>query len=588
MTGRVPDDTLQRIRERVSIVEVISQYVSLKKAGRSHLGLCPFHSEKTPSFTVNEERGLFHCFGCGAGGTVFTFLMRVEKLEFPEAVEQLAKRAGVELPKREPTHASTRREKLWEINAHAARFYQEQLAGAGGGEARAYLARRGLQPETIQRYGLGFAPATGTALTTRIGQQRPARDLAIELGLLGRRPDGSCYDRFRGRVMFPIRDRRGNTIGFGGRTLGADQPKYLNSPESAVFRKGEGLYGLSEARDAIRGAGRVVVVEGYMDVLQLVQHGIAYTVAVLGTALTERQLTSLRPFGGDELRVFFFFDGDQAGRKAAKRACVEAFKACVDSGLWGRAAFLPDGSDPDSYVQQHGAEATLALLEASAALEDVYFDCVAPGPGASLQERARAAEEVRQAVASAKSDVQRQLLAQRAEIRLGLKEELLRGADTGRPRVVASAPTKSPLEQRPKAELLLIEAMAGSRAVTSWVMDHGTLALFRDAELGEVGAMLADAWEQGGDVARVVEQLPDALAARLTAALVGAGPAVEGDPMQITTDCDARIRLHAQRAAQRASIEELRRAEHTGDDERLRAKLASTNELLRREGPASS
>jgi DNA primase len=582
MIGRVPDDTLQRIRERVSIVEVVSQYVSLKKAGRSHLGLCPFHGEKTPSFTVNDERGLFHCFGCGTGGTVFTFLMRMEKLEFPEAVEQLAKRAGVELPQREPTQVSTRREKLWDLNARAVRFFQEQLASAGGADARDYLQRRGLKKEIIEQYALGFSPP-GATLTAKVSQQSALRDLAVEVGLVGRRDDGSFYDRFRGRVMFPIRDRRGNTIGFGGRTLGADQPKYLNSPESAIFHKGEGLYGLSEARDAIRTSGRVVVVEGYMDVLQLVQHDIAYTVAVLGTALTERQLLSLRPFGGDELRVFFFFDGDQAGRKAAKRACVEAFKACVDAGFWGRAAFLPEGADPDSYVQAHGTAATLALLDNAAVLEDVYFDCVAPGAGASLQERARAIEEVRQAVSSAKSDVQRALLAQRAELRLGLKEELLRGNATARPAPPAPA-IRSATGKRPTAELMLIESMAASREVSHWVAEHGTLSLCADGELVDVGVSLIDAWEQQGDVGHLIDQLPAALADRLTAALVGSGPAGEGDPMQIAIDCDARIRLQAQRNAQRASIEALREAEQTGDDGQFRDSLTTAKEMLRREG----
>lgn len=584
MIGRVPDDTLQRIRERVSIVEVVSQYVSLKKAGRSHLGLCPFHSEKTPSFTVNDERGLFHCFGCGTGGTVFTFLMRLEKLEFPEAVEQLAKRAGVELPQREPTQVTTRREKLWELNARTAKFFQEQLGSQAGSEARSYLERRGLRPEIIKQYGLGFSPASGSALTAKVSQQSGLRELAAELGLILRRDDGSFYDRFRGRVMFPIRDRRGNTIGFGGRTLGADQPKYLNSSESPVFHKGEGLYGLSEARDAIRTSGRVVVVEGYMDVLQLVQHGIPYAVAVLGTALTERQLLTLRPFGGDELRVFFFFDGDQAGRKAAKRACVEAFKACVDAGFWGRAAFLPEGADPDSFVQAHGTNETLALLENAAALEDVYFDCVAPPAGASLQERARAIEEVRQAIASAKSDVQRQLLAQRAEIRLGLKEEILRAGSAPRAVMATAPPKPAPMGKRPTAELMLVEAMAASRDVCRWVDERGTLALFRDGELIEVAMRFVEAWEQQGEIAHVVDQLPAELAARVTAALVGTGPAGDGDPMQIATDCDARIRLQAQRDAQRASIEALRKAEHAGDDGELRETLATTKELLRREG----
>jgi DNA primase len=580
MAGRIPDETLQTIRDRTSIVEIVSNYVSLKRAGRNHLGLCPFHGEKTPSFTVSEERGLFHCFGCGAGGTVFTFLMRVERIEFPEAVEQLAKRAGVALPQLERGSGAARREQLYQVNERAARFFQQQLQGAAGSEARAYLEGRGLGAEIIARYGLGFAPASGSALAGALGPQRGLRELALEVGLLGRRADGSAYDRFRGRVMFPIRDRRGQLIGFGGRTLGTEQPKYLNSAESPVFRKGEGLYGLGEARDAIRTANRVVVVEGYMDVLQLVQHGIPYAVAVLGTALTERQLLSLRPFGGDELLVYFFFDGDQAGRKAAKRACAEAFKACTDAGLWGRAGFLPEGSDPDSYVRQHGADATLALLDKAAPLEDVYFDCVAPGPGASLQERARVAEEVRQMLASAKSDVQRRLLAERAETRLGLKEDLLRSARPVTPQRPGGAPP-SPATARPAAELLLVETMAANREVAHWVAERGTLALFQDAELAGVGERLATAWSACQGVQEVVESLPAQLSSRMTAAIVGGGPIGGSDHMQIAADCEARIRERAQRAARRAAIEEVRRA---GDGDRLHEKLAHLNRLRRGAG----
>ena len=324
-----------------------------------------------------------------------------------------------------------------------------------------------------------------------------------------------------------------------------------------------------------------------MDVLQLVQHGIPYAVAVLGTALTERQLLSLRPFGGDELRVFFFFDGDQAGRKAPSGACVEAFKACVDAGFWGRAAFLPEGADPDSYVQEHGTNETLALLEHAPALEDVYFDCVAPAAGASLQDRARAIEEVRQAIASAKSDVQRQLLAQRAEIRLGLKEEILRAAPAVRPAMTAPPRRLRRLGKRPTAELMLVEAMAASREVSRWVDERGTLSLCRDGELVEVGTPFRGGLGAAGrdrpcgrSTAGGVGRPRDGCAGRAPA------PAGEGDPMQIATDCDARIRLQAQRDAQRAGIEALRKAEHAGDDGEWRDSLTTAKALLRREGGA--
>ena len=247
------------------------------------------------------------------------------------------------------------------------------------------------------------------------------------------------YDRFRGRVMFPIRDRRARTIAFGGRTLGSDQPKYLNSPETPLFRKGEGLYGVAEAREAIRAADRAVLVEGYMDAVLLVQEGIPYTVATLGTALTPAQLRLLQPLGGDQLAVFFFFDGDRAGRQAALRA----FGVCAEAGVWGRAAFLPDGFDPDSYTRQHGAAATLALLDAAPSLVDFYFDALLP-PGATLPQRTRVADDVKRILARVGNDVQFELLARQAAARLGLSEEVFRrarsGCTGGRRRAAAGPP----------------------------------------------------------------------------------------------------------------------------------------------------
>ena len=333
MARRIPDETLQAIRDRISIVEVISAYVSLKRAGRNYVGLCPFHGEKTPSFTVSDERGLYHCFGCGESGTVFTFVMKIERLEFLDAVAQLAKRAGVALPRARrrrpggaPPRAALRRERAWPSASFARRWPARRAA-----TARRYLAGRGLSRETITRYGLGLAPAGGTVLASHLATQRVPVELALQAGLLGRSDGGRVYDRFRGRVMFPIRDRRGRTIAFGGRTLGDEQPKYLNSPETPLFRKGEGVYGVAEARDAIRSADRVVLVEGYMDALVLVQEGIPYTVATLGTALTAAQLRLLRPLGGEQLAMYVFFDGDRAGRQAALRA----FAVCAEAGRVG-------------------------------------------------------------------------------------------------------------------------------------------------------------------------------------------------------------------------------------------------------------
>jgi DNA primase len=582
MARRIPDETLQAIRDRINIVEVVSAYVSLKRAGRNYTGLCPFHSEKTPSFTVSEERGLYHCFGCGESGTVFTFLMKMERIEFLDAVTQLAKRAGVALPARgDDDPAARRREQLYAVNARAERFFQQTLGSAAGAAARRYLAERGLRAETITRYGLGFAPAAGTALASWLGREQIPADLAVQAGVLARHESGRIYDRFRGRVMFPIRDRRARTIAFGGRTLGSEQPKYLNSPETPLFRKGEGLYGVAEARDAIRAADRAVLVEGYMDALLLVQEGVPYAVATLGTALTAAQLQMLKRFGGDTLTVFFFFDGDRAGRQAA----VRAFGVCAEAGVWGRAAFLPEGFDPDSYTRQHGAAATLALLEAAPSLLDSYFDALIP-PGATLPMRTRLAETVKPILARVDSDVQFQLLARHAAQRLGLSEAVFaRGraaqpaAAAPRPRAADAAPSW-PVEER-----MLTELIAADRQVAAWPPARDAVARFQAADLREAAASLLAAWDGGHEVADVIERFPAALARTLAAAVVGSAVAPD-ERMQVADDCVRRIEARSARAQRQVIASELRRAESRGD-EAWRAKAADlTTELRRKEGGA--
>jgi len=329
MAGKIPDETLQAIRERVSIVEVVSGYVTLKKAGRNHVGLCPFHGEKTASFNVNDERGLFHCFGCGAGGTVFTFVMRADHVDFVEAVEGLARRAGVTLPRRADSGDGEQRQELVRLNEFAQRCFREMLRSPAGSVARQYLDKRGVTAATIETYGLGFCPANGSGLSRALAAKPVAVQKAVEIGLLGRRGNGTTYDRFWGRVTFPIGDGSGRIVGFGGRTVGTEHPKYLNSPESVLFHKAHVLYGLYEGRQAIREAERIVIVEGYLDALALVEAGIGCAVASLGTALGPAQLRAARRFAQE---VIIFFDGDHAGQEAA----VRAFGVCAETGVGSR------------------------------------------------------------------------------------------------------------------------------------------------------------------------------------------------------------------------------------------------------------
>lgn len=574
MAGKVPDEILQAIRERVSIVEVVSGYVTLKKAGRNYLGLCPFHAEKTPSFTVSDERGLFHCFGCGAGGTVFTFVMRADHLTFPEAVELLARKAGIAVPQRTDSgpHNAARQEFL-NVNELAQRYFRQALPSPAGAPARQYLEQRGLSPAIIERYGLGFAPPGGSGLArnaTAVQRQR-----AAELGLMGTRSDGSWYERFRGRITFPIRDGSGRIVGFGGRTLGSNHPKYLNSPESPLFHKGQVLYGLFEARQAIAEAQRIVLVEGYLDALALVQADIGYAVASLGTALTKDQLQRARRFAPE---VVAFFDGDRAGQEAAARA----FSVCVDAGVWGLGAFLPEGVDPDDYVRQRGAEATLALLQQAIPLADFFVRRLDPGPQASLPAKARAAERIGEVICRIQDAFQFNLLAKQTAERLGVDESLFRDMRSARqPGAAGRTPAEAPRTDsfRPE-ELTLLEALALDQKVAALMKDHDILRIFSSGELAEAGRALMTAWEHGHSSRGAVDQLPEPLAERVTAALLGHGPLASADRLQVARDCIARIERRSERQRARAMLVSLRQAEAGGDDQRYREALARRNALL--------
>jgi DNA primase len=348
----IPNDFIETLLGRVDIVDVIDRVVPLKKAGANYQACCPFHSEKTASFTVSPTKQFYHCFGCGAHGTAIGFLMEHMGKSFPEAVEALARDAGLDVPRTDKPGEREHREAtqdLCEMLLAAARFYRTQLKDAP--RAIDYLKRRGLTGAVAAHFGIGYAAPDWQSLATPF----PAYDAPslADAGLVVAGDNGKRYDRFRDRIMFPIHDTRGRVIGFGGRILDSGEPKYLNSPETAVFSKGKELYGLYLARNAIRDAGRVVVVEGYMDVVALAQHGIGYAIATLGTSTTAVHAQKL--FRLSDV-VVFCFDGDAAGRKAAWRALENTLPVLSD-GKEGRFLFLPDGEDPDDFVRRRGKDA---------------------------------------------------------------------------------------------------------------------------------------------------------------------------------------------------------------------------------------
>ncbi|MFN3544101.1 MAG: DNA primase [Thiobacillus sp.] len=350
----IPRDFIDTLLARVDIVDVIDRRVPLKKAGQNYQACCPFHSEKTPSFTVSPTKQFYHCFGCGAHGTALGFLMEYEHMSFPDAVAALAQEVGLPMPEasREPERPKPP-PVLWDALEQAARFYKQQLKQSP--RAIDYLKGRGLTGAIAARYGIGYAP-DGSPLK-QVFRDYDA-DALVACGLVVEN-EGRRYDRFRDRIMFPIRNGKGQIVGFGGRVLGAGEPKYLNSPETPLFHKGSEIYGLFEARAAIKAAGRAIVVEGYMDVVALAQHGVEFAVATLGTATTPIHARTLLRHTD---RLIYAFDGDAAGRKAAWRALENTLEALQD-GKEVSFLFLPEGEDPDSYIRSHGRDAFLQLLE---------------------------------------------------------------------------------------------------------------------------------------------------------------------------------------------------------------------------------
>lgn len=374
MAGRIPQPFIDDLLGRIDLVDVIESRVTLKKAGREYKACCPFHNEKTPSFTVSPTKQFYHCFGCGAHGTAITFLMEYEHLSFVEAIEELASRAGMTIPRearaQEGTASGDNSRELYAILERADRFFREQLRHhPQAAMAVDYLKGRGLTGEVAAAYGIGFAPPGWRNLADAFRDVHPKK--LVDAGLLIEREDGSSrYDRFRERVMFPIRDRRGRVIGFGGRVIGDGSPKYLNSPETPVFHKGRELYGLYETREALRSPPRLLVVEGYMDVVSLAQFGIRYAVATLGTSVTPEHLSAMFRATSE---VVFCFDGDRAGRDAAWRG-LEHVLPLVGDGREVRFMFLPEGEDPDTLIRAIGAEGFEQRVARAQPLADFLVD----------------------------------------------------------------------------------------------------------------------------------------------------------------------------------------------------------------------
>ncbi len=454
MAGLIPQSFIDNMLDRLDIVEVVDSRVKLRKTGKNYSACCPFHDEKTPSFTVSPEKQFFYCFGCGASGNALGFIMDYERLSYPEAIEQLARSVGLDVPREVQTEAQVKREEekksIYSLLEKADDFYQTQLRQHPSKHmAVNYLKGRGLDGKTAKDYGVGFAPPGWDNLLKSLATNDEEKHLLIEGGMLVHHAEEKkLYDRFRHRIMFPIRDTRGRVIGFGGRVLGDDKPKYLNSPETSIFHKGQELYGLFEARLAYRELPRLLVVEGYMDVVSLAQFGIRYSVATLGTACSEDHL--IRAFKYTH-EIVFCFDGDKAGRGAAHRA-LEASLTTMADGRTVKFLFLPEGEDPDTLVRQIGPEKFERMIDLAVPLEDFLFDAVAEGLNIRTMEgRATFSKRAAPLLEKLPKSVFRELMFENLATRTGLSRSILQDL-VSEPISFVEPPIQSPKTSKPKKE----------------------------------------------------------------------------------------------------------------------------------------
>jgi DNA primase len=584
----ITEEKIAEIRHRASIVEVISDHVTLKKSGRNHMGLCPFHAEKTPSFTVSEEKGIYHCFGCQSGGSVFHFLMNYDHLTFPEAVERVARRYGIALEHQgggRVGRENGEREKLYRVNERAALNYQKLLfAHSEGLKALEYLKRRGVDEATARKFMLGYAPQTGSNLFKLFAQENISNGDACRLGLIGQRGPQKFYEKFFARVIFPIVSPAGKVVAFGGRVLDQSLPKYLNSSETPLFHKGSTLYGLYQAKDGIRKADRVVVVEGYLDVIALVQHDLTYAVATLGTALTADHVRVLSRYTKN---IIALFDGDDAGRKAASRS----FEIFLEAGLFGRAAFLPKGEDPDTFVRSQGKAALEAVLDQAVPLADYYFSWLEQRYGKSLEGKSQIAGEVSRILAKVTNAFEADLLARRAVDILGIREEVLRGAKAapaGRltpGRAPSTAPGTVAQNREDIAERSLVSLMLRLPAALEGVVRKPEIREWFGPKWGRVVDDVTAQWQQRKtvDVSQLLESLPPELASDIAALSLEREDLTDAECARMAEDCLSHLRRRHLKGLERDLRLAIRAAEEQKDEKAKRERMLEWQDLVRKE-----
>ena len=586
--GFLSEEKISEIRDRASILEVVSDYVSLKKTGRNYKGLCPFHSEKTPSFMVNEEKQIFHCFGCGEGGDVFAFLMKTGHFSFPEAAEELAKRYGIKLLRREPSPLQkkemAKREVLFRINQLASEYFHDLLTQKREGEVgRKYLTQRSVSEQIIKEHRLGYSPERWDGLVQHLIEKKVPLELAWELGLILPKKKEGWYDAFRKRVIFPIFDLHQRVGGFGGRLIGEGEPKYINSSESSLYHKGEVLYGLQAARRYASERDGMIIVEGYFDLLTLHQYGLKHSVATLGTALTPQHIRTLRRYTKNVITVF---DPDPAGIHATLRT----LPLLLEEEVTGKTVLLPKGEDPDTFLKKGNLEGFEKRLAEAIPLIDFFFEwLMKTHDPKSIDGKVSIAKEgmamIRKIPEKIRKDFYVRALAERLDLKESVLYEMIRSTPAERTRPAEGLKKRPPEESLPKSEEIVVRLMVHHPELIPTISGEGILDEFESPLLKRLGQGLEGIFQKRGklNLTEALGEVDEGLKERLCEYAFQESGA-EGDQRErILKDCIEKIRRRKSKKDESDLLRRIKEAERQKGGGGLEALLMERQEMAKKE-----
>jgi DNA primase len=587
-TGFLSEEKVSEIRDRSSILEVVSDYVTLKKAGKNHRGLCPFHSEKTPSFMVNEEKQIFHCFGCGEGGDVFTFLMKVGHYSFPQAVEELAKRYGVRLPSRELSQAQKKemgkREALFQINQIASEYFHNLLTKGREGEGgRRYLSQRGISQEIILEHRLGTSTDRWDGLVRHLQEKKVSLELAWEVGLIFPKKREGWYDAFRGRILFPIFDVHQRVIAFGGRVIKEGEPKYLNSPESSIYHKGEALYGLQVAKRHVVEKDCVIIVEGYFDLLTLHQYGLKHSVATSGTALTTHHIRTLKRYTRNLITLF---DADQAGVQATLRS----LPLLLEEEMIGKMVALPKGEDPDGFLRKGNQEDFGKRVDNAIPLVDFFFERLMKAHDLkSIDGKVKVAKEGMALLGRIPDRIRRDFyvkaLAERLDVKESFLYEMLQSSPKESSRAEEEFKKSSTDRIFPKSEEMVVRLMVHHPELIPALSEEGIFKEFESAALQKIAEGLRDLYHRKGrlDLPEALGQFEEDLKGRLCELAFQESGLEGGSREKVLQDCIQKIREKRLKREKSELLKRIKEAEKQQEEKRLVPLLKEHQELAKKE-----